>query len=72
MSSSFSAFFVSFFRQCSPCLQLSSLPLAGANVIMTSSVNAKLKFLKKVGATYIFNDDTTSDWNKEVLRGKGG
>ncbi|KAK0460395.1 alcohol dehydrogenase superfamily protein [Desarmillaria tabescens] len=41
---------------------------SGANVIVTSSSDAKLEITKKLGATHTINYNTTPDWDKEVLR----
>ncbi|KAI0791064.1 NAD(P)-binding protein [Abortiporus biennis] len=44
----------------------------GATVIATSSSNAKLEFVKKLGAHHTINYKDTPDWDKEVLRITGG
>ncbi|KAK0460396.1 uncharacterized protein EV420DRAFT_1532066 [Desarmillaria tabescens] len=45
---------------------------SGANVIATSSTDAKLDIAKKLGATYTINYNATPDWDKEVLKLTGG
>ncbi|KAG7445431.1 alcohol dehydrogenase superfamily protein [Guyanagaster necrorhizus] len=41
---------------------------SGATVIATSSSDAKLAIVKKLGAAHTINYNTTPDWDKEVLR----
>lgn len=41
---------------------------SGANVIATSSSDAKLEFAKKLGAKYTVNYKTHPDWEKEVQK----
>lgn len=41
---------------------------SGANVIATSSSDAKLEFAKKLGAKYTINYKTHPDWEKEVQK----
>ncbi|KAF2259083.1 NAD(P)-binding protein [Lojkania enalia] len=44
----------------------------GANVIVTSSSNAKLEIAKSLGATHLINYTDMPDWDEEVLRMTGG
>lgn len=46
--------------------------MAGANVIVTSSSDAKLERAKALGATHGVNYKTHPEWQKEVLRLTGG
>ncbi|GJE89034.1 NAD(P)-dependent alcohol dehydrogenase [Phanerochaete sordida] len=45
---------------------------SGANVIATSSSDAKLALAKKLGAQHLINYKTTPDWEQEVLKITGG
>lgn len=41
---------------------------SGATVIVTSSSDEKLEFMKSLGATHTVNYKTTPNWDEEVLK----
>lgn len=64
----FSMSFYYFECRLCPSFGLQFSVASGANVIVTSSSNEKLKMARKLGATHTINYKEKPDWEEEVLK----